>query len=53
MGKYIKDVDWDQYEDFTEEYVDNIYNTIEQKDKERSRKQIHKMREDFGYYEDE
>ncbi len=29
MGKYIKDVDWDQYEDFTEEYVDNIYNTIE------------------------
>ena len=53
MGKYIKDIDWDQYESFTEDYVDSIYKNIEEKDKERNRKQIKKMREDFGYYEDE
>ena len=52
MSTYIKDFDWEEYENASEEKYEEFYNELEQRDKERSRKKQYKMRSYEGYNEE-
>ena len=49
MSKYVKNIDWSQYEDMTDEEVYDLYESIEEHDKEKDRKQVKKMHDTQGY----
>mgnify|MGYP007012524672 CR=1 FL=1 len=38
MSTYIKDFDWEEYQDADEEKYEMFYNELEERDNERSRK---------------
>ena len=47
MSSYIKDFEWEQYEE--SENWDEYYTALEEQDKEKSRKRQTKLREYEGY----
>ena len=53
MSTYIKDFDWEEYQDADEEKYEMFYNELEERDNESSRKKQYKMRSYEGYNEEE
>ena len=51
MSTYIKDFDWEEYNN-DEESLEKFYEDLEESDKNKNRKKQIKMRSYEGYYEE-
>ena len=53
MSSYIKDFDWEEYQSEDDEKMYDLYDQMEQKDRERTRKKYTKMRGYEGYIDED